>query len=154
MVRASLKRSRTIAGALFVAHALAGATVVPVHLPLWAKAAMVLVLGLSLFHAIYRHALLGTTRAVLVIEVKDQRTGAIEGRDGQWRDAQILGSTYVTPRLTVLNLRVSGERLARHVLVVPDNIEPEDFRKLRVLLRWSRAAAPEATRLQDSATSR
>ena len=149
MVRATLKPSRTIAVALVLAHALAATTVMPLELSLSAKAALILVLGLSMFHAIYRHALLRTTRAVVAIEVKDQCTAVVEGRDGSWRDARILGSTYVTPRLTVINLKVSGERLARHVVLVPDNVDAADFRNLRVLLRWLRPAA-EAALLQHS----
>jgi hypothetical protein len=37
-----------------------------------------------------------------------------------------------------LNLRVEGSRFAQHVLLVRDNLDPEDFRKIRVLLRWAR----------------
>jgi toxin CptA len=47
-----------------------------------------------------------------------------------------LGTTYVTPYLTVLNLRGHGERGARHVTLLPDSLHAEDFRKLRVWLRW------------------
>jgi hypothetical protein len=40
--------------------------------------------------------------------------------------------------LTVINLREAEHKLAQHVIIVPHNIDPEDFRKLRVILRWSR----------------
>jgi hypothetical protein len=41
-----------------------------------------------------------------------------------------------------LNLNANGERLARHVVILPDAINSEDFRKLRVLLRWKYKPGP------------
>jgi toxin CptA len=138
MVHASLQRSRTIAVSLCLAHTAAGVILVLLDVPVWSKVALAFVLVLSVLHATCRHALLRTNRAVLGIEIKDRETAAVLCRDGRWRDARVLGSTYVTPLLTVLNLRLTGERLMRHVVLVPDNIDREDFRKVRVLLRWSR----------------
>ena len=65
-------------------------------------------------------------------------------------DAQVLGTTYVAPWLTVLNLRANGATLARHVLVVPDNADRESFRQLRVVLRWRRARAPAGSDTNES----
>jgi hypothetical protein len=48
----------------------------------------------------------------------------------------------------VLNLRVPGEMLATHVLILPDNVETDAFRRLRVLLKWSRQA-PASSRLPE-----
>ena len=57
----------------------------------------------------------------------------------------MLSSSFVSPSLTVLNLRVAGAARPRHLVILPDNVEKETFRRLRVLLRWS----PEDTRLPE-----
>ncbi len=75
----------------------------------------------------------------------DQHRAAVQGRDHAWRDVRILGTSYVTAPLTILNLRVTGERLTRHVLLVRGNIDEQEFRRMRVLLHWSRAAAADTS---------
>lgn len=65
----------------------------------------------------------------------------LDRREGENVRATVLGTSYVSASLTVLNLRIIGRRLVEHVLVVPDNVDPEAFRQLRVLLRWRPRAA-------------
>ena len=149
MVRASLKRSWRIGTALAICHVAAAAAVVPLDVPLAFSAALAIAIAASSVHSVYRHALLIATRSVLTIEVRDRHTAAVQGRDGALRDARILGTSYVTATLTVLNLRVEGEWLARHVVLVSDNVDEHEFRRMRVLLRWSRAPAHNMRTLSE-----
>ena len=54
----------------------------------------------------------------------------------------LLGSSFVEPYLTVLELKPleplkSWRRFSsRSVVILPDGIDAEGFRQLRVLLRW------------------
>lgn len=54
----------------------------------------------------------------------------------------LLGSSFVAPYLTVLELKPLGfqklwQRFSpRSVVILPDGIDKEEFRQLRVLLRW------------------
>jgi toxin CptA len=102
------------------------------------KAALALLVTASVVHCTYRHAVLRTSQSVVAIEIRDQFVAAIETPKHGWRSARILGSTFVTSALTVLNLRVDGERLTRHVVLVPGNVDADEFRRIRVLLRWLR----------------
>ena len=56
-------------------------------------------------------------------------------KDG-WREGELLGSSYVSSFLTVINVRLPGERRMRSVVLLPDTIGAEDYRRLRVWLRW------------------
>jgi toxin CptA len=141
MIRACLRPSRRIGAALAVCHVAAAAAAISLDVPLSIRTALALAVAASVVHSVCLHALLKTNRSVLAIEVKDRHTAAVQGRDGAWRDARILGTSYVTAALTVLNLRIAGERLLRHVVIVPDNIDEREFRRIRVLLRWSRASS-------------
>jgi toxin CptA len=117
-------------------HVAAGATLVPLDVALGVKLALAVLVAVSLAHALWRHALLRGSRAVTAVKITDNATGAaLVGTS--WRDVRILGTSYVTPWLTVLNLAQAGRR-PRHVLIVADNADAEDFRKVRVLLRWKR----------------
>ncbi|MET0202801.1 MAG: protein YgfX [Casimicrobiaceae bacterium] len=61
--------------------------------------------------------------------------------DGRTSRGRVLPSTYVGARLTTLVWRPQGEgwRFARAECVLPDMLPPEDFRRLRVLLRYGRS---------------
>jgi toxin CptA len=137
MVRVHLKPSRYLAATFAVVHLAAGATLVPLDVPLGVKLVLMVLVAASLAHALWRHALLRGSRAVTAVEITDNATAAALDRSAEWRDVRILGTSYVTPWLTVLNLAQAGRR-PRHVLIVADNVDAEDFRKARVLLRWRR----------------
>jgi toxin CptA len=136
MLSVTIKSSRYLAAGLLAVHATAVATIVPLDIPSAAKAVLIALVIASLARSLRRHAYLKARAAIIGVEIKDRETAATRSRDGTWREADVLGTSYVSPFLTVLNLRVRGLRLSRHVVIVPDNIEKEDFRQLRVMLRW------------------
>jgi toxin CptA len=136
MLRVELKPSRYIAAALTAAHIVALVTILPLDLPVTAKVMCAVLIVVSLAHAIARHALLWSRRALTAVELREKGEVAVQTRDGEWHDARILGTSYVSPALSAINLRMADARLARHILVVADNCDPEQFRRLRVCLRW------------------
>lgn len=136
-VRVSLKPSRYLAIFFCVIHFAAGATLVPLDFPSWVKLFVASGIAASLARSLWRHALLKARSALIGVELREDDQASVQTRDGAWHAARILGTTYVTPLLTVLNLRIEARPFARHVLVVPDNADAEDFRQLRVWLRWA-----------------
>ena len=136
MLRVRLKPSPLLAAAFTAAHLAAALTLIPLDLPLWAKLLITLPIAASLVHALRHTAFLRSPTSPIALELKGADGAAIQTRNGDWHGARILGTTYVSPLLTVLNLRLQGRRTARHVVIVPDGIGAEDFRKLRVRLRW------------------
>ena len=53
----------------------------------------------------------------------------------------VLGSSFVSPLLTVLSLRMLGAGGSRSLVVTPDALGADEFRRLRVWLRWRGARA-------------
>jgi toxin CptA len=136
MLRITLSRSGLLAVILLLAHACAVSLVLMMELPQWLKVAAASALILQCVFLIYRRALLLGAQAVLALEVaSDHRMNILMRRAG-WRPCDVLGSTYVTPYLTIMNLHLAGERMARHVVLLPDSLDGDDFRKLRVWLKW------------------
>src|SRR5687767_754455 len=106
MLRVILKPSRRLAAVLVGAHGAAAVTLLPLDLPAWAKAVSALFIAVSLVHALRRHAWLRSAASVTAVELHEQDGAALETRGGTRHEARVLGTTYVTPKLCVMNLRV------------------------------------------------
>jgi len=56
--------------------------------------------------------------------------------DGVLMHGRVLASTSVSAWLTLLRLRLDGERFARCVPLAAGSCDPDTLRRLRVLLSW------------------
>lgn len=65
----------------------------------------------------------------------------VDGVEGRVRDG-----SFVAPWLVVVRWRPQGARRDRSLLVAPDMLGAEDFRRLRVLLSWGTPEIPGRTR--------
>jgi len=65
-------------------------------------------------------------------------TGEIRLRSGlgEWRNGTLRPGSFVAPWLTILRWRAPGHRIDRTIVILPDMVPAEDFRRLRVMLRW------------------
>lgn len=55
---------------------------------------------------------------------------------GEYMDTVIDAATFVAPYMTVLCLKTDRTFRRRTVAILPDSIDGEVFRQLRVWLRW------------------
>jgi len=137
-VEITLRASRLLAACLIVLHAVV--LVLTLVMPLlWEsvlpRPALVLALTASLAYHLAQHALRRLPGSVTGLNLALDGAFAIR-RGGDWLPAEVLGSSFVHPHLTVLSLRLEGRRFATHVVLVPDALDAEAFRRLRVWLRW------------------
>jgi hypothetical protein len=58
-------------------------------------------------------------------------------RDGVLASGSVRAGSFVAPWLTIVRWRPQGARVDRTVLILPDMAQREDFRRLRVALRWA-----------------
>jgi hypothetical protein len=67
------------------------------------------------------------------------RAGRIEvtTRDGRILQGRVLDGSFVAPWFSTVRWKPDGGRFSRTIAVLPDMLSDEDFRYLRVLLRWS-----------------
>jgi toxin CptA len=132
----ALAPSRLAAAAL--ASAGAGTLALIACLPLEAAVALPAVLwtGLLTLEALGAVAFRRGPRGARAISLS--RSGDIvvlEGR-GSRRAGMVVAGSFVAPWLTLVRWRPEGAWLDRSVLILPDMLEAEEFRRLRVLLRW------------------
>ena len=64
--------------------------------------------------------------------------GQLQCQDGQgeWREVEVLGDSFVATGLIVLRYREAGRRV-RTLTLLPDSADADDLRRLRVSLRWA-----------------
>ena len=63
--------------------------------------------------------------------------------DGRLVAGHVRRSTYVGAWLTSIVWRADGAFWSRAILIVPDMLPAEDFRRLRVMLRYARSAVAQ-----------
>jgi len=74
------------------------------------------------------------------VRIGVDRRIAVTTRDGRTCDGDILADSFVGHRLTTIVWRTDGARHARTLMVMADTFAADDFRRLRVVLRYGRTA--------------
>ena len=143
--RISVRPSVLIAVAVAILHVSAAAVVWLVPLPILGKAVFTLAIAVSLIYFMARDAALHASRSIVALELREDGGIACQTRNGEWLECNLLGSSYVSPGMTVVNLRARGWTGYRRVILVPDNVDAEDFRRLRTWLRWRGSAVKPDT---------
>lgn len=114
-----------------VAHGLAGVATIVASVPLWAKAGLLVGIGLSLAWTGYRHGWRRGGGFISRVELLDGRW-RLEIDDGIQHPAKLTGG-YAQPSIVVLNFRLEGG-WRRSVVLLPDAVDSETLRRLRVWL--------------------
>jgi toxin CptA len=135
MLLIRLGPSRVLAASVVTMH-VAAAWLCWLTLPAWPAAVALVALPGSLWFYLRHDCLRIAPGAVVALQIHPDCHCAMQTRDGAWLEASLLPTSFVAPYLTVLNLRLEGRRLPRHVTVLPDAVDGEVFRRMRVLLRW------------------
>jgi toxin CptA len=66
-------------------------------------------------------------------------------RSGRHLSCRVAPDSLVTPYFVILNVTLSEPRRGRSLMILPDAMETESFRRLRVALRWGDKADQAAT---------
>ena len=130
-----LRPSHHLAWLLGAVHG--GALLVLGYMPLpwWLVVIATAAVITSAVLSIGQHALLLGPRAVKALQFSDRESLQLRTGDGQWHGGCLLGSSTVWTVLTVLNIRLNDGG-AKHVVITGKGIDNNQFRRLRVWLRW------------------
>lgn len=137
--RIEISPSVWIAAALCAAHVAAAVLLWVIPIPVMGKLALTLAVALSLVFFVARDAALHAAHSIVALEIREGGEMAFQTRRGEWLDCEVLESSYVSSRITIVNLRPRLRWGTRHLILVPDNVDPRDFRRLRTWLRWKSA---------------
>ncbi|MBN8453897.1 protein YgfX [Accumulibacter sp.] len=127
-----LRRSRLLAGLTILLHLLAVACVWLLPWPLPARSLLLLPLAISAWRALRPSPFVG-------IRLGARGEFALRHVRGDIVACQVQPETTVFGRLVVLRVRDDQAR-RRSLTVLPDSVSADQFRLLRVWLRWRAAA--------------
>ncbi|MDA8259733.1 MAG: hypothetical protein M0Z99_29525 [Betaproteobacteria bacterium] len=131
----SIKPSRRLLLVQLLAHAIAAGAVLASAIAPWIAALLLLLVGASLARL---RAAASVTGLLLHGDGRCETVGA----DGTASEAAIHPHTLVLAFLIVLLYRQDGR--LRSLTLLGDSLPDEDFRQLRLWLRWRSAAAASA----------
>ncbi len=97
----------------------------------WLRLALSLAVVISLVHGFRTQILRTGTFALRAVELDGVHGWSLYTAKGVIRDASLLSSSFVRPWLTVLNFSV-GRFGRRSIILVPDAVDAEALRRLRV----------------------
>jgi len=118
------------------------AILIPLAFPWQIKSLAVLVILAFASYAICRYGLLILPWSALTLGVNVKNELQITYRNGaQLSNLVVAADSVVTPYLTVVHFYEKDASLlrrffTRHVVVLPDALDKESYRQLRVWLRW------------------
>jgi toxin CptA len=136
--RVAIAPSVRLAIVLCLVHSIAAALLWLVPIPALGKAAVTLAIAISLVYFLARDAALHAAHAIVALELDDGGSLFFQTRGGRRVECDLLGSSYVSPGLTIVNMRPRNRAGARRAILVEDNVDPREFRRLRTWLRWKR----------------
>jgi len=131
----SIRPSRRLLLIQSAAHVAAAASVLAATLPAWLAALLLLLVGASL-------ARLRATPPVAMLILRGDGRLETVGADGTATEAVVQPHTFVLSFLVVLLYRQEGR--SRALTLLADSLAAEDFRQLRLWLRWRSTAANPA----------
>jgi hypothetical protein len=130
----ALGPSRQLAWWIFAVHAAALGALAAIRLPDWAVAGLAAAALTSFIVHFRRHVLLRGARAVRRVAWTREGQWLLEDANGRRFEAALKGRPFVSLPLVVLNFADAARRRYT-VLVLADNADGEERRKLRVRLR-------------------
>jgi len=135
LIQFDLKPSLKLAGLLVVAHALAlGAAWVA--LSGWPQ--VLVGLGVLLSGAgCLAEVMQRSARAAMSLDLREDGRASWRDRNGEWHEGCLGSDHFVSTAFVVLGLDQAG-RSRKWLVIMGDSVLHEDFRRLRVWLRWRR----------------
>jgi hypothetical protein len=142
--------SRTAGIAIGLMGAATLGVVLALPIAAWQQAGLVGGVAGWAWRAWRMHALRQGSQACIALRLAPNRLLTATMGDGRLLAGHVRSSSYVGTRLTTIVWRADGERHSRSVWILPDMLPADDFRRLRVLLRYARsgdvAASPASHR--------
>jgi toxin CptA len=139
-IRLDFKPSRRLLLALGFAAPVAITVLAILPVSLWIKLlAISVVVSMASYHIL--DAMQRLPRSCVSLSLDTKGAWQLVTRDGNRYDATILASSFVAPYMTILNCSLTGRWLQYHIVILPDAVDGDAFRRLRVWLRWGRQAS-------------
>lgn len=136
-----LRPSWRVGITLVVVHALSMIPVMCLGFDAWIVAAIGLSVAIHGAWAAWRFGWLRAAESIVDVELDGRGCCTLSRNSGARLTGVVDASTFIGAHLVVLSVRRSESgaaiKPATHVIVTADMLEADDFRRLRVLLKWN-----------------
>lgn len=126
--------SRWLASLFTLMDSIAAVAILLLPWAWWVKAMFIIGIIAAVVRQINRDVWRKHPAATVIIELDHAGKLWLTMRNSMRHSAQVQGSTLVTAGFTVLNLKLEQARVS--CVILPDAVDAEAFRRLRVWLRW------------------
>ena len=75
-------------------------------------------------------------RSCVAFRLEEQEEVVLVLRNGRHLSGRILSDSLVTPYIVILNVLMKEQRRVHSLLILPDAMGEDSFRRLRIALRW------------------
>ena len=130
-----LRPSVILAGLLFFAYLIALLAVIVLPIVVAAKFLLATLLLCALAYYFCNEVWLILSWSAVAIRLEDASVTVLT-RGGNEYTGKVLGDSVVTSILTILHVSLLEQKKLRHVIIFQDSMDREDFRELRVRLKW------------------
>jgi toxin CptA len=145
----TLHPSRTLFALLVCAVFFFGLMVFLVPLSQVMRVVILTIALTATLHFCLLNALLLRTQSIVALKINSKNELQLVCKNGEQLEVIVQKNTVVTPYLTVLNCQLQEPTflqrlLPKHIVILPDAMNVEDYRQLRVWLRWARPTKVQA----------
>lgn len=130
------KPSRQLAMLLLIVHVGSFGLLWPLAVPLWIKVMITGLLIMSFIYYLRQEALLTSDAAITVFTLTAEQKCIITTHSGTIINGSLLANSFVSPYLTLILIQPQGKWRTHSIVLLPDSLDAESFRRLRVRLRW------------------
>lgn len=130
-----LQPSRGLAALLAIAHIIALSALVPLDAPAGYRFLLGFAVLYSALHSLRRDAWIFASPSSTVLTLENDGAARFVC-NGKVLEGRVLPDSTVLPYLVVLNIAPKDGYLMQSVIILPDSLDAESFRQLRVQLRW------------------
>lgn len=135
----TLRPSRVLAVMLFVLCALTIVSLWSLSTTIGAFVLVALVLGWGLY-GFWLDANLSLQHSCVAFRLDGQEEIMLVLRNGKHLPGRLSSDSVATPYLIILNIALGEQRGWRSLVILPDSMGRDNFRRLRVVLRWGSKA--------------
>ncbi|WP_309296086.1 protein YgfX [Nitrosomonas sp. PY1] len=138
-IHVNLQPSYLLAVILITSHCVAVIIIWLLTLTVTIKILIILAIIFSCIYYLRQDALLLSNNAVIAFDLFEKMQYTVTTRSKKSIRCLIMPNSFVTPVLTVLIFKLEKPVLLSpfcSVVILPDRIEANEFRRLRIWLRW------------------
>lgn len=130
-----LSPSRAFSALLIFIHVLTAIVVLLLPMIVPVKVTLLVTLLLALRYSLRRYAWLLLPGSFVGVRIEGERISLFR-RDAAEVTGTILSDSLITPLVVVINMLPDANSGISSIVIFSDGLEKEQFRQLRVLLRW------------------